>query len=259
MSPELKAVLVKAGEYVTACEAQFLSLAADETYTETVSRKTLTKTGDSAEWIAEKRRVLRSDYLLARVPGAAGWQPFRDVYEVDGKQVRRSDARLARLFADSPATAYDQARKISSDSNRYDIGYIDRNVNQPMVALLFLKHINREHFTFIKEAEEPIDGVTAWRVAFAERDSPTFIQGEGGDLPADGVLWIDPQQGRVLRTTVRLSVDPVETEITVTYRSHPAFGELWVPIEMHESYTAPAIRIECSARYTDIRTVGGVR
>jgi VWFA-related protein len=258
MSPELKAVLMKAGEYVTACEVEFLMLAADEATEETVSRMKLTKIGESAEWIAGKRRVLRSEFLLARAPLLAGWLPYRDVYEVDGRQVRKPDARLARLFTESPATAYDQAKKLSENSNRYDIGFIDRNVNQPMIAFLFLKHLNRERFTFIKEGEDVIDGVTAWRVAFAERDFPTFIQGDGNDdVPADGVLWIDPQQGRVLKTTVRLNVEPVETEITVTYRPNPAFGELWVPSEMRETYTAPAIKVESTARYTNIRTLGG--
>jgi VWFA-related protein len=256
MSPELKALLVKAGEYVTACEVQFVTLAADEAYEETVSRMKLTRTGDSAEWIAEKRRTLNSDYLLARAPLLAGWLPYRDVYAVDGKAVRKRDARLAQLFA-SPATAYDRAKKLSEESNRYDIGFIDRNVNQPMTALVFLKHLNRERFTFIKEGEDVIEGISAWRIAFAERDSPTFIQGEGGDLPADGVVWIDPGQGRVLKTTVRLNVEPVATEITVTYRPNPAFGELWVPSEMREVYAAPAIKVECTARYTNVRTLGG--
>jgi hypothetical protein len=256
MTPELKALLVRAGEYVTACETDFTTLAFDEAYEETLSKLKLTKTGDVSDWAVEKRRLMRSDYLLARAPGVAGWLPFRDVYEVDGKQVRKPDTRLARLFAETPGRAFDQARLLSEASNRYDLGFIDRNVNLPTMALLFLKHLNRERFAFIKESEETVEGVPTWKTAFAERDSPTFIQGEYGDLPADGVIWLDPVQGRVVKTSLRFKEDPTETEITVVYRPNKVFGELWLPAEMRESYTAPAIKVECTARYTNPRLVG---
>ena len=53
--------------------------------------------------MADKQRVLRSDFLLVKFPGATLWQPFRQVLEVNGKSVRRRNEG-ARSIGRCPTT-----------------------------------------------------------------------------------------------------------------------------------------------------------
>jgi len=227
----------------------------EEAYDETLSRLKMKEGGDAAAWGVEKQRTIRAEYVLTRAPGAAGWLPLRDVFEVDGRKVRDRDDRLLQLVDQGPA-GYDKATRLSDESARYDIAFVDRNANLPTLALQFLDPANAGRFVFIKQGEEVVDGVPTWQVAFAERGSPTFIQGQSRDLPADGVFWIDPTQGRVVRSTLRLKVEPTDSEITVTYRPAEGLGDRWVPAEMRESHTASTIRLECVARFTKVRVKG---
>jgi hypothetical protein len=118
-------------------------------------------------------------------------------------------------------------------------------------------------------------------VTYRETEKPTIVRTTAGrDAPVSGMLWIDPIDGRILRTRLEMRAEieqsvetsdrgagaaPVQTSvgITVSYEQNARFG-LLLPSEMRESYeVAPARRtgsqkplttITCVAAYADFRT-----
>jgi VWFA-related protein len=256
--PDVEAVVARASRYVTAYETTFSGLVAEEHYQQrlskwksrgTVTARELTERG---EWSLESKRELRSDYLLVKAPELAGWMPFRDVFEVDGEKVRERDQRLQRLFLEAPNSAWDRANDILNESARYNIGYT-RNTNLPTLALMFLHPANRDRFVFSKAGESTVDGMAVWQVDYRERARPTLVRNVDTDLPAEGRFWIDPAEGRVLRTALRLKAQASSVDILVLYRQSDKLGEIFVPAEMRETATTAEAKLECVAQYTNFR------
>ena len=98
-------------------------------------------------------------------------------------------------------------------------------------------------------------------LAFEEHAKPTVIRGSAGsDLPATGIIWVDPTSGRIIETEL-ITDEPlknVRTRITVKYRLNRKLG-IWVPVEMTERYhLGPANsfaeqNIHCVATYSNFR------
>lgn len=247
--PEVEALLGRAAAYAGAYERQLSALVSEERYSQSLWKWKPT----TQSWEVTTRRELTSDYLLVKAPGVAGWIPFRDVFEVDGRKIREREDRLHKLFIEEPATAFERAKEVMEESARFNIGFVERNVNLPTLPLMFLSADNRSRFVFRKQGEEAIGGVRTWAVAYAERASPTFVQGEHGDLAVDGVFWLEPEHGTVVRSLLRLKPDPTAVEIAVIYRPNEKLGGVWIPTEMRETHTAPGVKLESVARYSNFR------
>jgi len=249
MPPEVEAVVAKASAYAGAYEQQLSALVSEEQYSQSLWKWKPTMQA----WELATNRDLTSDYLMVKAPGVAGWIPFRDVFEVDGRKIREREDRLRKLFIEEPAVAYERAREVMAESARFNIGFVERNVNLPTLPLMFLTPANRSRFVFRKLGEATLGGMRTWEVAYSERASPTFVTGERGDLPVEGVFWIDPETGTVVRTVLRLKPEPTAVEIQVTYRANEKLGGMWVPVEMRETHTAPGVKLESLARYSNFR------
>ncbi len=268
MTPEVEAAVGRAGAYAGAYESALSALVAEERYVQRASRvdrQTVTYTRPQAgrspvsateveeRWLPDGERELKSDFLLVKAQGGDRWLPFRDVFEVDGKPVRTREERLQKLFLEAPATAAERATAITAESARYNIGFVDRNLNLPTLPLRLLDPTRRAHMLFRKVRETKVAGIAAWELAFAERGSPTIVRDGGKDIPATGTFWINPATGRVLRTTMRLEINRVMAEMTVTYQQAAKAGDTYVPGEMRETYQSSTRRLECVATYSKIR------
>lgn len=249
--PRLDEVLAKASAYVRDYEARFSLLVADERYVQEIRRPdnnpvagNLSRNnpggGFASNGGVRKRLVLKSDYLLVQLGPGAGWMPFRDTYEVNGKTVNDRDDRLARLFLEPTATSLDMASRLMTDSTRHNLGSMTRTVNIPTLALMFLHPEVRERFTFTKDGVDTLGGRPAWRLEYTEHQHPTLIRTtRGRDLPATGRLWIDPSTGVVMKTQM-VAADPlVRAMITTTYQ-RDATLDMWVPATMEDYYKADA-------------------
>ncbi len=260
VTPELVALLSRTGAFVLDYEPRLSMLASDEQYDQTLSRW---KTGpvvvngasqDREDWFIEKRRRMTSEYVLVKGAGPMGWLQFRDPFEVDGSAVHERTGRLAKAFTETPATALQQASQIMTGSAQFNLGFGERNMDVPTLALVLLEPANRGRFFYRKEAETTVDGTPAWQVLYTERGSPSIFAGDHNtDLPLEGTVWIEPEQGRVVRTTMRLNMDATDAEVTVTYRPSVELGGLWVPTEVRETYTSDTQRLECVARYSNFQ------
>jgi VWFA-related protein len=233
---DLAPILERAGRYVVAYQKLFSDLVAEEDY-----QQHLEGTG----WGQQKRHS-RADMLFVSLPGPIPWAVFRDVFEVDGQQVRDREARLERLFRESPdgaSGAATRAKAILAESARFNLGPVRRTLNIPTLALLVLHPDNQHRFSFERKGTKTIDGTETVQVAFTERIHPTLVGGAAGDVWARGNLWIDAHAGTVLRTEVAYRPDgenrfkPTRTHILTEYGREPRL-DVTVPLRMTETYAA---------------------
>lgn len=227
----LDEVLFRANEAVVAYEKHFSNVVAEERYVQRLVDR---------DGKVERERVTLSDFLLIRLPGAENWNGFRDVLEVDGKPIGDRQARLEKLFLESPRDAFERAKELADDSARYNIGRVPRRVTVPTLAILVLHSLNQHRFHFEKIGEERVGETQTWAIRYAEHLRPTIVRSGGVELFARGTLWIDPDSGRLARSVMILGDlnTPLQSTITVTYQPDAALG-LWVPVEMEELYDNP--------------------
>jgi len=242
--PTLATVLERAAAYVADFHRQLSSIVAEERYVQdwTQSRRT------GSTRLAH--RELLSDLLLVKPEGFRTWMEFRDVFEVDGTSVRERDERLVKMFLEPSSSTNAQIGRILSESARFNIGDINRNVNTPIFPLLFLESANHYRFKYKQTSDTrpaEVRGEAAgegafrvstevWTIAYQEKAPRTMIRTDGEkDLPSKGRFWIDPATGRVLMSELSVESRNIRATIDVSYQSEPLLGML-VPIEMRERY-----------------------
>ena len=158
----LDTLVTRTAAYLADYEIKLSSVVAEERYDQVVQYYSTTSGGarvsmGSGQW--QRRRKLVSDYLLVKVPGLNGWQPFRDVMEVDGEPVRDRQNRLLDLFVNAASLALDQAARVAEESSRYNIGSVSRTINVPTLAIAFLGQANRYRFDLSMESGRKIEWV----------------------------------------------------------------------------------------------------
>ncbi len=231
-------VIARASAYVAEFERTFASLVAEEVYDQ------------------GRKHRLRSSFMLVLVPGR-GFTPFRDTFEVNGKPVHDRDDRLLSLFLNPSASSLEQARRITEESTRYN-GAVERTINVPLFAMLFLHPDNVTHFTFSNAGEATIAGRRVRAINYHEVTLPAIVKGTGGkDLPSKGRIWIEPATGAVLQTRHQVDDDGGLGTITVRFAEDRKLGIL-VPAKMDEVYQGlrfPAV-IRATATYDRYQRVG---
>jgi hypothetical protein len=196
----------------------------------------------SSDSSAAATRTLRSDVAIVRADAIRGWLGFRDVIDVDGRRVTDREDRLARILMGAEGR-YDEARRLSDESARFNIGAIERNFNVPTTALFFFRRENHDRFRFA--ARRVADDGT-WEIAFKETATPTLIRSpEGKSAHSSGTIWVQPDSGTVVRTVLAMEIlagsgktPPRGTgHVDVTYRLVEALN-MWLPATMDEEFEA---------------------
>ena len=232
-TPEIDAILDKAGDYVATYEKTFVGVVAEETYRQQVQggRGRIDARGFPVE-TAGQRRDLKSDVLLVRAPAGDRWIQFRDVFEVDGKPVRDRAERLTKLFLQPSASAQQQVDDIAASSARYNIGGVNRNVNLPVLALNVLEAENRAWFSFKGRRTG-----NAFELEYQEERTGTLIRTSLDQaMPSRGRFTIDAASGSVLSSELVAESGSLKARIEVTYALDPGVNAL-VPREMREKYS----------------------
>jgi len=267
-APTLDGVLARAAGYVDRFHHQLSGIVAQETYDQVITNEQ----SAMGNPVMLPRRRLLSDLLLVRPPGTDRYVELRDVYQVGEQPVRDREERLARLLKDSSGAAVDQIGAIVRESARYNIGNIERTINTPVLALMFLEQDYQPRFRFkrstrtkaalgaVKSTDAADTGVfrvatEMWTVEYQERRHDTIVHTPAGrDLPARGRFWINPDTGAVLMSELVLDSDTLKATVTVSYQSEPLMGFL-VPVEMLESYVARRDRVDGHAVYGRFRSI----
>ena len=161
---------------------------------------------------------------------------------------------------------------IISESARYNIGGITRNINTPLMSLMFLDAANQPRFRFKHvENSKPVFGdqgdqaaneapvfrvsTEMWTVDIPGTPRQHHHQGARRQQPAGARTLLDQSIERQ-RADQRLIVDTggVIATVTVSYQSEPLMGFL-VPVEMRESYVRYNERIVGQAEYGKFRPI----
>jgi formylglycine-generating enzyme required for sulfatase activity len=201
---------------------------------------------------ASRHRELKSDFLLVKV-GPADWLPFRDVFEVDGQAIRDRQDRLAKIFLQPTATALEQAKQIAVESARYNIGAMQRTINTPTLALVFLQLDTQARLRFTVGKRDAGVGANVWIVEYREESRPTLVRGiRDSDIPASGRFWIDAETGRVPKTELNLETAGVRARVTTSFRRDERF-QIDVPFEMNEQYSLDRGQVSGTATYGRFR------
>jgi hypothetical protein len=240
--------LLKASDYLAAYVKAFSSVVSEERYEQLLVRR-----GDVSTAETRVARTLRSDYLLVAVEATGEWIPFRDVYEVDGVAIRDRTDRLLDLFVKAPPDAYRQALRIRNESSRYNLGSGMRDINVPTFALQILTGEWRSRFSFRLRGRERLDEADAAVVEFVETASPTIVVGaQGENIPSRGRFWIDPADGRILRSLLETRPAGNVNILEVRFRHEPKL-DLLVPAEMIERRKGGPETLEGRATYSHFR------
>jgi hypothetical protein len=219
------------GDYVQSYGEKASIVVATERYTQHVSNSRRT---------TPQERLTVADFAIVKAEGFGGWVGFRDVVEADGARIADHEDRLLQVLQSSYGSM-DEARRLSDESARFNIGPIVRNFNVPTTALFFFTPANLQRFKFTRKA---IAADGTWDIAFRETMRPTLIRTpEGRPVATEGTLRVNGQTGTIVRTTLRMSelgVPPDShgsgaAEIDVTYRLVPSV-EMWLPEKMTEAY-----------------------
>jgi hypothetical protein len=246
----LPVLLQRAGWYIDEYERKFATILADETYVQEFTERRLPY--PTAATIT--RRHLRSEFGLAWFADVGGWFGFRDVIEVDGRRLPEREERLRTLFLDNPGGKL--SKRVANESARFNLGTVRRNFNLPTTPLLFLSAERQERFQFdLEPAPEQVGDIQAAVVRYRETGSPTIILQNERDAPAQGHFWLDPSDGRVLRSEMIVGERTIEVRVQTWYREDARL-EMLVPDRMREVYDYTGVVddfIECVAKYGNFR------
>ena len=256
--PPLQAILSSVTDYVVRFENTIQGMVAEENYVQDA---------DKSDRPFVTHRELKSDLLLVRnESGQFGYVQFRDVFNVDGDAVRDRSDRLTKLFLDPSMSARRQAVEIMSESARYNIGSVERNINVPLIALMLMDPMYRSHFKYSVDTDRK--GVPrgmpkspaftlagdAWVIEYDETATPTVVRGDDEDAKSHGRVWVDPATSRVLMTEMIVEAKTVRSTIRVSYQSAP-IASLLLPVEMRETYVVKKrfYTLEGTATYGNFR------
>ena len=221
-----QALLARTAEYVARFEADFSRIVGVEHYTQ-VQRET---NGRS------RTRQLISDVFFFGQAEEGGAMTVRSVQRVDGRVVNGAAMQVEQALSLPADRRVEKLRGLANASARYNLGSLQRNFNEPTLALMLASTVYHRRFRYKVDGEDDFDGVTLHRLAFAETGVPTVIRDgrTGGDIPASGRLWVD-DSGIVWRTELQLDRSDTFATIRVVYRRDETLDAM-VPSTMDEDY-----------------------
>jgi len=244
-------VLDRASAYVCSYIHDFASVVAEERYVQdSHPMPRIDAFGAAAGAQASQHVELRSDVLFVTPTSSSKWLTFRDVFSVNGREIRDRAFRLARLFIDPPPDVMDRVSAIAREGYRYNIGSKDRTLANPMLAVAFLQPEYRERFEFRVASIDAARGADVWIVKFKERVRPTILRtSDDRNVSSMGRFWIDGASGRVLQTELETSTG----DKVMTLFGHDERLQLEVPIEMRDIAWFDGTVITGVATYTNFR------
>jgi hypothetical protein len=250
----LELLLGRGGWYVIDFLEKFSNVVSQETYIQDSSVPMQSAMLLGRPGSGTRNRVLKSDFLLVSVSSAQDWVPFRDVFEVDGQLIRDRDSRLAKLFLKPSENSIEQANRIQNESARYNLGNMRRTINNPVLGIVMLQSDFQQRFHYSLGKMDPKVGPGVWIIDYKEEARPSFIRGRSDlDLFAHGRLWIQAENGRLMKTEVLLDQPTLRARITTSFRFDSRFG-IAVPYEMQEEYKFDnGIKVTAVATYDRFR------
>jgi hypothetical protein len=146
---------------------------------------------------------------------------------------------------------------MKKDSTEHNLGDVQREINLPTFALKILRKEEVSRFTFERAGNARVEGVQTWKIRFREEGGRPLVTSVNGEpLYSHGMLWIEPETGRILQTEIELE-NPY-TKVNLKGRILVAYGagkkvDILVPTSMIEHYESRYTTIDCRADYSNFR------
>jgi hypothetical protein len=225
--PTLKVLLARIAGQVAQFKAEFSLIVGVEHYDQ------LQRTADGRT----RTRHLVSDVFFYRPESTGPAMTVRTVRRVDGRPTDTSGDRIADALALPGSRRLEQLRALADSGALYNLGNLQRNFNEPTVALTFAAPDFQPRFKFALDGTEDVNGELLQRVKFSEVDRPTIIRDAqgGANIPASGRLWTS-DDGVIRQTELHLETRrDTLVNIRVSYGVDERLGVM-VPVSMDEDY-----------------------
>jgi hypothetical protein len=245
-------VLARASDYVSKYEADLGNLIGTEEY---VQSSVWMDASVPPKVSKRMQRRTSSDVLIIQVGNE--WAALRKVNRVDGIKPKETAPAFDQAFDNSPEANAKLLDNFKRESTQYNLGDVRREMNLPTFALHVLRKNEITRFTFDRAGTAKIDSIQTWKIRFRETAGPTLVVGDKGQmLNSKGMMWIEPETGRVLQTEFEVEnpyASPrVNADILVKYSAGKNVNIL-VPVSMNERYESTYNNVECRADYSNFR------
>lgn len=246
-SPRALPDLVRA--YVERFEQEASALVAEEHYTQVITRTLRRSTTET------QTRVLRSDFVLVKPADSGPWLGYRDVFEVDGKEVRERDARLLQILESTAPDSLQRAQRMADEGARFNIGPA-RTINIPTMPLQLLAARYKDRIR-LRVGGRISDSSGRILLTFEERTRPTIVRThEGWNVKTSGEVIVRPDGAILMATLVFQFELPERTDprftMRVYYQEVPGHSVL-LPLAMSEELPAQWGSGTGEARYSNYR------
>jgi hypothetical protein len=219
--PALPDVLKAAGDYLADYSKKLGVVAADEEFTQR----------DNSSGLGSARR-LNSDVVFAGFDNGL-ITVSRDAYSVDGQSRRTRDDRLMTAFTTKPALAAVHDGQDFTEATAHE--YMSPNLrllDDPTLALQFIRKENQEHSTFKLDSVKTMNGAQVAILKYNEKVTPRLVQAPEG-APASGRFWVDIATGAIRQTELVFSSGNYNIRVTVTFTEDPTL-KMWLPSESYQ-------------------------
>jgi len=160
--------------------------------------------------------------------------------------------RMMKLFTSREPNAVLRARALAEEGARYNLWDIG-TLNNPVAAMVFLQPNYRPRFRWNLAGLEKDLGPTIRTVRFEEFQIPSILRaGANQDILSRGLLWVDEDTGRVVKTRLQIGPSRIPPEIVTTFRHDPDLG-IDVPSEMKDWYPDRQGELRGTATYERFR------
>jgi hypothetical protein len=242
---DTKSLVAATQAYVVGLESKLAFGVFDETYVQSVEAT-----------LHDNHRTMTGELFLTHLPADDTWISVHDVATVDGDPVP-GHQDLATML--QRGELHSVTRDVADHNALYNIGRIVRNFNEPTLPLLVLARSHISNFSFATQDVTDEQGTRLATLRFTEKnDVPTLISNDRGQhLRARGTITVEPETGRIHRTSFELSPPDMSVSLTTIY-AHDASSGLWLPSVFQERYEGKPNGehevVTCEARYTNFRT-----
>ena len=206
-----------------------------------------------------RTRELTSEVFFFGHTSNVGALTVRNVLRVDGRRVRNSAQAIEQALALPGEQRVGKLRALADAGARYNLGTLQRNFNEPTLAMMFGSAEFQPRFKFKLDGDEVVDGRQLRRILYREISRPSVIRDARtrASIPASGFMLVD-EAGVVWRTQLRLDTGETVATIRVDY-AKDARLDVMVPVTMDEDYryrdkdTARLMLVSGHATYSDYR------
>ena len=176
-------------DYIARFEQEATALVAEEEY---VQRRYGLRGG---------ARRMRSEYVLLKPSDTQPWLGYRDIFEIDGREVRDRDDRLVKVLSGTAADSRERALAMVDEGARFNVGP-RRTTNVPTLPIQMLARAHAARFRLHVprgwERDREVE------IRFTEIVRPTIIRTpEGDSVESRGEMTVRVTDGAILEAAVR--------------------------------------------------------